>query len=597
MSIDNKKYERNKNIIEIASHNIDIENYCKNNTHSNNLYLKTYNNFYQPKIKRNKNKTPLSNLYKVKYNLRRKLTEQKNYIFNPSFSLLYDDQNYKDNLFLEVVRTQKNIKSINKELKVLQDDYNLIIQKNITYFYIFQRLLGNKEQNSNDEIISFEDYDNFNFSINNRIKSINAQYEEFNNKISVLKKQNNTCDLIIKENEAKLNELLKKHKQKKYIELLNLLYNKDNSIDELNKAINQYNYALYEVKSKSKFLNLRAQKYNYNINKLEKQLRNNNEMIYENNEEIKEFSEKKQHLRNSKKKWMYKIKLREKEIEELNKEENDIDKKLEENKKLFKEKEKNENILHNLKIQKEKFQMDINKIEKKRLILRNNYNGYNNELAPCTKEFAVLLKKTKASGQNKDIMKELEKDIEKYKNQIIKRDEIEGNEEKNMNNKFKEFVDLNNKYLNDISYYENEKNEFDKKINNLKNVLENNKNKKEKLEKEFMELEQCYEKYKEEYMNMQKEHEENKLKEKTENENKVNKSMKDNELKEKNYKEKQEKYNKEINELKEKNEILKKEKEELLKKYEEKMKDVKQMNEIDVKLKKTLEEIQRLTPS
>ena len=37
---------------------------------------------------------------------------------------------------------------------------------------------------------------------------------------------------------------------------MNLLNNKDNEIDELNKAINQYNFALYEVKSKNKFLNL-----------------------------------------------------------------------------------------------------------------------------------------------------------------------------------------------------------------------------------------------------------------------------------------------------------------------------------------------------
>ena len=246
MSINNKAFERNNNIIEITSHSIDNENYCKNNIYSNNLYLKTYNNFYpKPKIKRNKNKTPSLNLYKVKYNLRKKLTEQKNYIFNPSFNLLYDDQNYKDNLFLEVVRTQKNIKAINKELKLLQDDYNLIIQKNITYFYIFQRLLENDEQNSNDENNSYEDYDNLNYSINSRIKSINDQYEEYNNKISILEKQIKTCDLIIQKNDAKLNELLKKHKQKKYIELLNLLNNKDNEINELNKAINQYNYALY----------------------------------------------------------------------------------------------------------------------------------------------------------------------------------------------------------------------------------------------------------------------------------------------------------------------------------------------------------------
>lgn len=570
MSFNSNNFQKNNNKNSKISHSIDEENYWEK---SSNIYLKTSNDFYhKPQLKKIKNKTPSSHLYKINYNsMRKSFTEHKNSI--QSFILLNNEQDYKDKLFLEVVRVQKDIKAINKELKILQDDYNLIIQKNKTYYYIFQRLIE-EEKNSSEEKNGYEDYDNY--STNTRIKKNNLQYEKYNNKINVLKKQINICDLIIKKNDAKLDDLIKRNKQKKYLALMNLLYNKENDIDELNKIINQYNYALYEVTEKFNFLNFRTQKYYNDINKLEKQLRNNNEMIYENNEEIKEINEKKKNLRNSKKKWIYKIKLREKEVDDLNKEENNIDKQLEENKKLFKEKENNEKILHNLKFQKEKIQSDINKIEKKLIILKSNYNDYNNDLELWSKEYKVLLKKSKSSGKKKDTKKDLEKEIGKYKNLISKRNEIEGNKEKNMNNKHKEIIDLNNKYLNDIKNFENEKNEFYGNINNLKNLLQNNKNMHEKLEKEFMELEQSYEKYKEKYTNIQKEEEE-----KNENEDKDT----------------EENYNKEINKLKEKNDILKKEKEELLKKYEEKKKEVKQMNEVDTKLKKILEEIQRLTPS
>ena len=597
MSINHSENYNNK--IENSATSIETENFYKK-SYSNNIYLKTYSNFYhKPKIRIIKNKTPSSKLHLFHYpSLRKKLIDKKNSIYNPSYSLLNNEQNYKDSLFLEVIKSKKNIKEINKELKIIYDDYNILEQQNFTNFYIIQKILEKcnilKEENNtldNNNLKLGKNKDN---KIKRKKKN-NIQYGE-NNKIYVLKKQINSYDLIIQKNEKKLQEIHQKNKQVRYKELMNLLYNKEKEINEQTQQINEYNNILSKENAKLNFYNLKTQQYNNDIIKLEKKLRYNNELIYENNEEITAYDKKMKSLKNSKKILIDKIKIREKEIDSLNKEESNFDKQLEENKALFIEKEKNENILFNLKIKKEKIINDINRIIKKLSILKRDNNSYNNDLAEYGKKWPDLLKKSKIPELNQDIMKGLEKEIENNKIEIKRRNEIDGNKEKNMSDKFQEMIDLNNNYLIEINIFENEKNDWIQKVNNLKIVLENNKNKNEILKKEISELEKSIEKNKKEYERQQKEEEEKYKKEKYENENKLNKKKKDNELKEKNYKEAEEQYKKEINKLKEKNEILKKQKEELLTKYDEKMKNIKQMNKADTKLKKILEEIKKLSP-
>ena len=162
---------------------------------SNNIYLKTVNNFNKkPKFRIIKNKTP-SKTYKIRYrypSLRRSLKEKKNNIFNPSYSLLENEQNYKDSLFLEVMREQKNKQLINKKLKELYSDYNSLEYENLTNFYIIQDLL---ELHDNDDD-------------NNNKNNIYNQYED-STKIYVLKKQINLYNSTIKKNEIKLKELKK----------------------------------------------------------------------------------------------------------------------------------------------------------------------------------------------------------------------------------------------------------------------------------------------------------------------------------------------------------------------------------------------------
>ena len=146
---------KSENTINRIENNIyDLEkDTCYKNNHKNNIYLKTYNNFYnKPKIKIVKNKTPSSKLYKVKYPSLKKSLKEKNSIYNPSYSLLDNEQNYKDRLFLEVIREQKKIKEMNKELKILLNDYSLLEEQNFTNFFIIQKIIETEDMNDEKTI-------------------------------------------------------------------------------------------------------------------------------------------------------------------------------------------------------------------------------------------------------------------------------------------------------------------------------------------------------------------------------------------------------------------------------------------------------------
>ena len=587
MSINDKSENIKSN--EFNSFNANEEENNETKNIYNNIYLKTFSNFHRKrKIRIIKNKIA-SDLYKIKYSTPKKKMKIKNSINNPSYSLFDNEQHDKDSLFLEIKRIQKKIKNINNELKELQTNYNSLEKINLSNLIIIQNLLKSEDNNSENDL-------NYNSKHKTKLKKTNIQFVE-SNKIQVLKKQINYYDLTIQENDKKLNSLNNKSKQKRYKELINLLINKDKEINEINQRVKKNTYILFENVSKSKFYNLKSIHYNKDISKLERKLRYDNELIHENNEEIKEYNGQKESLKNNKIKLINKIKLSKKEIKELNQEENNFDKQIEENRSLIIEKEKNENILENLRLKKDKMQTEINKVEKKLLILRKENKIFNNDLEDFGKEWPLLLKKSKIPGINQVIMKGLEKEIERNKNEIDNRNKVVGNKEKNMSEKFQQMIDLNNNYREEIDNYQNEKSDLIEKLNDLKIVLKNNKNKSEALYNEYTELEKNFEKNKDDYTKKQKEEEEKILKEKYENEEKMNKEKKDLELKEKNFKEDEEKYKKEINELKEKNESLKSEKEELIKNYDEKMKNIKQMNEAEAKLKNILLEIQKLSSS
>ena len=575
--------DENLKVNEFNSYNFDEEdNNNTQNFYSNNIYLKTFTNFHKkPKIKIIKNKIA-PNLYKTKYSTPKKKMNLKNSFINPSYSLFDNEQHDRDSLFIKIIRMKKNINNINNELNELKTNYNSLEKLNLSNLFLIENLLNPGKNN-----IDNEEYLNYNYNHKTKRK-------KNTNKIKVLKRQINSYDLTIQKNEKKLNTLNNKAKSKRYKELMSLIFDKDREIEEINQKVKKNTYILFENVSKFKFYNLKSIHCNNDINKLEKKLRYNNEMIYENNEEIKEYNGKKVSLKNSKKKLINKMKLSKKEINELNQEENDFDKQIEDNKSFILEKENNQNILENLKIKNDKIKTEINKVEKKLLILKKENKTYNYELEGLNKEWPVLLKKSKIPGINQEIMKGLEKEIEKNKNEIDKRNEVDGNKEKDISEKLEKMTDLNNNYREEINNYEYEKSDLEESIKNLKIVLKNNKSKKQKLNDEYIALEKNVKKSKNDYAKKQKEEEEKKIKEKLENEDN---KKKENELKEKNYREIDEKYNKEIKELKEKNERLQSEKKVLLKEYDEKMKDIKKMCEAEGKLKNILGEIKKLSSS
>jgi chromosome segregation ATPase len=572
----------NKNDYNNCTYDSEEDNYFRK-SYSNTLYLRTFNNFHKnPRIRIIKNKTLKK--YKIKHPSLTKSLKQKtkNSIFNPSYSLLENEQNNKDTLFLEVIQTQNNIQNMNSKLKNIKSNIYFLERGNLINMHIMENVLNELKDKDDDK------------AMNNKKKK-KIQYEE-NTKINVLKKQINLYDLTIQRNDMKLNELKNREKPKKYQEVINLLYNKDKEIFEINGKFEEINNILLENDTRINYYNIRTQQYNNDIYKLEKKLRYNNEMIYENGKEINLYNEKKENLKNDKKKLIDKIKIREKEIDDINKVHNSYNKEIELNKGLLKEKEKNEIMINNLKTKHEKIKSDINKMEKKLKILKYEYNNYINEVTLYDKEWPEILEKSKIPGRNQEKMRWLEKEIEKISNEMKKRNEDDTNKEKAMSDKLQEMIELNDNYKNEIDYFESEKNEIITKLNELKVVMENNKNINETLKQECANIEKIIEKNKEEYTKKKKEDEEKRTKKKLEKEEKEKQFNIDKELKEKNFKEAENKYNEEIKILKEKNALVKKQKEELQKKYDDKMKELKLFTNANSKLKMTLEEIEKLSP-
>ena len=588
MKIFKKEKSESNHISDINTYNTQISTELRKGS-SKKKYNNTYTYFYKkPKMKIVKNKTQ-TKFYKVNYPQTSKSTKGKirGYsTFAPPSHIFNIELKDNDALFLDLVRSQNNMKSFNKEIKGIQNDYKYLQQGNFTNLYIIDKLLD-LEFDEEGEIEFLNNY------LKNK-KNYRMLFKE-NNKINVLKKQIDLYNKTLKKNDKKIEELKNRTKQKKYQELIILIDQKEKEIDELNQKTNELNYNIFENETKSKFYNLKAKQYNDEITKIKKKINENKTNINDNEEEIKFYKERKENLKNNIKKLDEKSKKKEIEKKDMNDEENFIDKEIEQSISLFKEKEKNENILQNLKFTHRKMQKFLNVIDKKLSLLKRDNDACINDIEEYEKIRPKLIEKSKIPGRNLEKMRNLEKESEKIKEEIKKRNEEDENKEKNINNLIQEIINSNNNYKNEINGFENEKNYLIEEINKMKNNLKNNEKKNNELEQEYLELEENFNKQKEEYEEKQKEEEEKKSKENLENEDKEKQMMQNNNLKEKNFNETKDKYEQEINEFKTRNDELKKENEELKKMYEEKMKDAKEANDAGNKLKNILDEIQKLS--
>lgn len=582
-----EKSESNHNT-EVNSYNTQISNEFRKGSSKKN-FLHTYSYFYKkPKIKVVKNRTQ-TKFYKANYPQTSKSTRSnfRGYSsFAPPSHIFNVELKDKDALFLDLVRSQNNMKSFNKEIKEVKNDYKYLQQGNYTNLYIIDKLLD----------LDFDEQGEKEF-LNNYLKNRKNYRMLFkeNNKINVLKKQIDLYNKTLKKNDKKIEELKNKSKQKRYQELMILIGQKEKEIDEINKKADNLNYNIFENETKQKYYNLKAKQYSNDITKIEKKLKEEKININDNEEEIKYYKERKEILKKNIKKLDEKAKKKEIEVKDMNDEENNIDQELEQSMSIFEEKEKNEKILQNLKSTHTKMQKFLSVIDKKLSLLKRDNDTCINDIEEYEKIRPKLIEKAKIPGRNQEKMRNLEKESEKIKEEIKKRNEEDENKEKNIKNQIQEIINTKNNYKNEINGFENEKNYLSEEIDRKKNELKDNETRNKELEQELLELEQEFNKQKEEYEQKQKEEEEKKSKENLDNQNKEKQMMQNNSLKEKNFNETKDKYEQEINEFKTRNEGLKKENEELKKIYEDKMKDVKEANDAGNRLKNILDEIQKLS--
>ena len=583
-----KEKSESKYITDVNSYNTIISNEYRKSS-SKKSYFQTCSYFYKkPKIKVIKNRTQ-TKFYKANYpqtskSIRSKIRGYSS--FAPPSHIFNVELKDNDALFLDLVRSQNNMKTFNKEIKEIRNDYQYLQQGNFTNLYIIDKILDLEfDEEGERELL--------NNYIKNK-KNYRMLFKE-NNKINVLKKQIDLYNKTLKKNDKKIEELKNKTKQKRYQELILLIEQKEKEIDEINQKANELNYNIFEIETKSKFFNLKAKQYSDDITKIEKKLKETKTNINDNEEEIKYYKERKEILKKNMKKLDEKSKKKEKEIKEMNDEENNIDQELEQSISLLKEKEKNETILQNLKTTQTKMKKFLNVIDKKLSLLKRDNDTCINDIEEYEKIRPKLIEKSKIPGRNQERMRNLEKERETIKEEMKKRNEEDENKEKNINDQIQEMINANNNYKNEISGFENEKKYLCEEISRKKDDLKNNENRNKELEQELLELEDNFNKQKEAYEQKQKEEEEKRTKENLENQDKEKQMIENNNLKEKNFNETKDKYEQEINEFKARNEELKKENEELKKMYEDKMKNVKEANEAGNKLKNILDEIQKLS--
>ena len=550
------------------------------------MFQKTINNFHKTPKKKFKQLNAKARFYKARYHSK----DNVKTIYSPSYKTISLDPRDKDGLILELVRAQKDMKIFNKELKNIKNDIKYLEEGNLKNFYIIGKVIElqeNKENNNNDE------YELKYKSRNNNIKNY-YMYED-NKKINVLKKQTILSDNIIQDNEIKIEELKNKSKQKKYEELYNKFLEKEKEINDLNQKSNELNFILLENAIKMRNFYIKSMQNDNEVKSIKKKIKYEKHLYNQNQEQIKILNDKIQDLNNEKNKLEEKIKKTEQEQKEFDEEENNLNKEIEENNELIKEKDNNKYLLENLRNTEERAKNDVIKLDKKIAIQKKDNINYIYEVEEYEKIRPALVEKSKIPGRNQEIMRNMEREIEKIIKEMKKRNEEDENKEKNMNNEIINNNDMNNNYIDEIYNYEKEKIDIDNKLNKLKIDFKNSKTKNETLNKNFEELIEKYIKHKEEYERSQKEYVEKKKKQKLENDELEKQMKEDKELKEKNFIQKKEKYDKEISELKTKNNLLKKEKEKLQKNYDDKMKAIKKANESKAKLNNILDEIARIS--
>ena len=527
--------------------------------------------------------------------------------FKNSYSSVSLDQRENSGIFVEINKAQTEIKNINKELKSLKKEYTIIEDRNLTNKYIIEKILDINNNNSNiDSNMDFKSFNNFNSEKNSEEEYKNKDDENKNKKkrsknkfkfqseeslkIFALKKQISQYNNTLRINSNKIEELRKKKKQMQYQQIIESLNEKSDEIKEVFNKIEDLKTILFEKDTRIKFYSLNAQQYSDDIVKLEQNMKYKNELLTYNQDEIKELNEEKDNL-NSKQKILEETKKeKEKKKDDINEELNKLDKEIEDNKDLLKEKEKNDIFLSNFDGVHKKYLNDINKLESKIKLLTQQYEGIEKDINKYESERPKLLEMSKIPKKNQEKMKLLEKEVNDLKQEIDKRNKESNNTEKDMSNKINNITNMNKDYKTQMDNYKKEKEDLKSELKQCINDLYSKQKEEEELEQEYFSLIDESKKIKKEYDEIKKIEEEMKKKDLLEKEKEENIKIQ----KEKNFNDAIEKYYCEINELKIKNEELRKKNGKLKIIFDKKMTEVKLAQKTSYKLKCTLEELQRM---
>ena len=567
----------------------------------------------KPKVPRNKSlnkleKKKLPPIPKSKKNHIHSISkEPSKSSFKNSYSSVSLDQRENSGIFVEINKAQTEIKNINKELKSLKKEYTIIEDRNLTNKYIIEKILDINNNNSNiDSNMDFKSFNNFNSEKNSEEESKNKDDENKNKKkrsknkfkfqseeslkIFALKKQISQYNNTLRINSNKIEELRKKKKQMQYQQIIESLNEKSDEIKEVFNKIEDLKTILFEKDTRIKFYSLNAQQYSDDIVKLEQNMKYKNELLTYNQDEIKELNEEKDNL-NSKQKILEDTKKeKEKKKDDINEEINKLDKEIEDNKDLLKEKEKNDIFLSNFDGTHKKYLNDINKLESKIKLLTQQYEGIEKDINKYESERPKLLEMSKIPKKNQEKMKLLEKEVNDLKQEIDKRNKESNNTEKDMSNKINNITNMNKDYKTQMDNYKKEKEDLKSELKQCINDLYSKQKEEEELEQEYFSLIDESKKIKKEYDEIKKIEEEMKKKDLLEKEKEENIKIQ----KEKNFNDAIEKYYCEINELKIKNEELRKKNGKLKIIFDKKMTEVKLAQKTSYKLKCTLEELQRM---
>ena len=567
----------------------------------------------KPKVPRNKSlnkleKKKLPPIPKSKKNHIHSISkEPSKSSFKNSYSSVSLDQRENSGIFVEINKAQTEIKNINKELKSLKKEYTIIEDRNLTNKYIIEKILDINNNNSNiDSNMDFKSFNNFNSEKNSEEESKNKDDENKNKKkrsknkfkfqseeslkIFALKKQISQYNNTLRINSNKIEELRKKKKQMQYQQIIESLNEKSDEIKEVFNKIEDLKTILFEKDTRIKFYSLNAQQYSDDIVKLEQNMKYKNELLTYNQDEIKELNEEKDNL-NSKQKILEETKKeKEKKKDDINEELNKLDKEIEDNKDLLKEKEKNDIFLSNFDGTHKKYLNDINKLESKIKLLTQQYEGIEKDINKYESERPKLLEMSKIPKKNQEKMKLLEKEVNDLKQEIDKRNKESNNTEKDMSNKINNITNMNKDYKTQMDNYKKEKEDLKSELKQSINDLYSKQKEEEELEQEYFSLIDESKKIKKEYDEIKKIEEEMKKKDLLEKEKEENIKIQ----KEKNFNDAIEKYYCEINELKIKNEELRKKNGKLKIIFDKKMTEVKLAQKTSYKLKCTLEELQRM---